>query len=257
MRRLLPVLAFALLAATPDIGNPDQSADTVNQSEKDASVVEVATWDSTGQGKTSAAEEVTAGVRVEDIVEPTTDYRYASFGKSDPFLPPEKKADNSAVVSEVPIVSPLQRFGLSELKLVGVWQLPTGERKAMIMTPKEEGIIIHAGDPIGKRSGKILSIHEEHIVAREFTVAPDGTRQFEDIPVTLGSGTAFALAEKNPISPEFVNSQHYSPPSGSGIPGMPDAPAGIIPTSQESESESYSIPIPQAPIQPPQGGSVE
>ena len=88
----------------------------------------------------SVAQEVTKGLRVEDVVEPPTEYHYAAFGKPDPFVAPMLARESlvaSSIVSglEVPIVSPLQRHEINELSLVGIWQLRSGERKALILTP--------------------------------------------------------------------------------------------------------------------------
>ena len=159
-----------------------------------------ASWDSFNEasGKGVAAE-ITKGVRVEDIVEPPAEYHFASFGKQDPFIPPllpttTKPGETSATAGslEVPIVSALQRYSLDSLLVVGIWQLSNGDRKAMVLTPPGEsgggqGIIVKAGDPIGNRGGRILAIGSEFLTVREFYLAPDGTRQFEDrrLPMTV------------------------------------------------------------------------
>ncbi len=143
------------------------------------------------------AKEVTKGLRVEDVVEPTADFHFAQFGKSDPFIPPltlspQKRAEViQASGIEIPIVSPLQRFDIPELTLIGVWQLSSGERKGMIMTPQGGGdgglgIIVRVGDPIGKRGGKIIAIANDYLTVREFSLALDGTRQYEDQQMYMG-----------------------------------------------------------------------
>jgi Tfp pilus assembly protein PilP len=140
----------------------------------------------------AVAEEITGGVRVEDIVEPPSDYRFAAFGRQDPFIPPiitqQLAAEQAIDPLEIPIVSPLQRFDLDRLQVVGIWQLPSGERKAMVLTPNRsaQGIIVKNGDPIGNRGGKIVDIGAQVITVREFMLAPDGTRQFEDQQMLMG-----------------------------------------------------------------------
>lgn len=160
-------------------------------------------WDSfnesTGKG---VANEITKGVRVEDILEPPADYRYASFGKQDPFIPPMmpenhltgEKAKAPGTL-EIPIVSALQRYALDSLSIVGIWQLSNGDRKAMVLTPAGEasgtqGVIVRSGDPIGNRGGRILAIGGDFLVAREFFLAPDGTRQYEDRRLLMTTPTA-------------------------------------------------------------------
>ncbi|MEZ4742702.1 MAG: pilus assembly protein PilP [Bdellovibrionota bacterium] len=147
-------------------------------------------WDSYLDSSSSEhiANSITKGVRVEDIVEPPTQYRYAAFGKSDPFVPPMLNRRNLPSSSlEIPIVSVLQRYRIDSLVVVGLWELSTGERKALIMTPKEEGIIVKVGDPIGNKGGKVFNIEDTFLKVREFTLAPDGTRQFEDSLMYLGN----------------------------------------------------------------------
>lgn len=179
--------ADAPLPADPE-GSGDQGAPKAAAGEDEASGP---TWESyNSEMSESVAQEVTKGVRVEDIVEPPTDYRYAAFGKADPFVPPVVTRDGRVSTTpgvdplEIPIVSPLQRFNLADLAVVGVWQLATGERKAMIMARSDggaaQGIIVKNGDPVGNRGGKILGISDSYVTVREFTLAPDGTRQYED-----------------------------------------------------------------------------
>jgi Tfp pilus assembly protein PilP len=153
-------------------------------------------WDSYDDKGAGAAEEITKGVRVEDIIEPPSDYRYAAFGKGDPFVPPVITEEATVINPlEIPIVSPLQRFRLQELSLVGIWQLSSGERKAMIMTPSNglggsQGIIVKNGDPIGQKGGRILGVGDDYLTIREFMLAPDGTRQYEDQQMFMGGRPA-------------------------------------------------------------------
>ena len=143
----------------------------------------------------TTAQQVSGGMRVEDIVEPPSDYRYAAFGKHDPFVPPmvtERDAAAAAAADslEIPIISPLQRFALKDLNVIGIWQLSNGEHKAMIMTPSSggagQGIIVKIGDSIGNRGGKIQAIGDDFMTVREFLLAQDGTRQFEDKLIFMG-----------------------------------------------------------------------
>lgn len=148
----------------------------------------VETWDSyaAAAALSSAARDVTQGVRVEDIVEPPTEYRFAAFGKSDPFVPPFYQEETPiAVVDpiEIPIISPLQRFPLSSLAVVGIWADGLGVRKALIIAPEQSGpagIVAKVDDPIGINGGRILAIAPESLTVREFRLSPDGTRKFDD-----------------------------------------------------------------------------
>lgn len=135
------------------------------------------------------ARELPANARVEDIVEPSADYHYAGFGKADPFQPPFAIKAIVPDAVEIPIVSPLQRFALKDLKLVGVWARSSAERKALVMTPTMEGIIVKVGDLVGSGGGKVMSISESAVLVREFLIANDGTRQFSDVRLIFADKT--------------------------------------------------------------------
>lgn len=208
--------------------------------QRDAETSEAVTWESYSNNVGSVAQEVTRGVRVEDIVEPPSEYRYAAFGRSDPFVPPmvstEDQLAQKADPLEIPIVSPLQRFGIDQLKVVGIWQVQSGERKAMVMTPDNvgQGIIIKAGDPIGNRGGKVLGIGDDFVTVREFMLAPDGTRQYEDQQLYMGKRDQDDVLGKIRFTPgkektelilESTKSAAPAPATESG----PKNPFGAIP----------------------------
>ncbi|MFW7380390.1 MAG: pilus assembly protein PilP [Oligoflexus sp.] len=141
------------------------------------------------------ATDVTGSVRIDEILEPSGDYRYSSFGKPDPFQKPSLEsaspvrstAENNAIIngSEIPIVSPLQAYPLDELEVKGVWVLRGGETRAIIMTPKKEGIVVKVGDPIA--AGKILSIKRNQLLVRQYRLREDGVREFEDLELSFGN----------------------------------------------------------------------
>lgn len=133
------------------------------------------------------AKDVTSGIRVEDIVEPPVDYRYAAFGRTDPFVPPEL-SETKGGNDEVPVVSPLQEYPLNQLQLIGIWRMDSGEHKGLVMTPTGEGVVVKNGDPIGLKRGRIVEIQETLLKVREYVLAPDGTRQFEDLSLRLSNG---------------------------------------------------------------------
>lgn len=134
-------------------------------------------------------------VRVEDIVEPSLDYHYATFGYADPFVPAlvaeksESKRD-----AETPLVSPLQRYALQDLKVSGVWISNDRVWKALIMTPKGEGIIAKVNDPIANLEGKIIAINDEGIKVREYRTNSDGTREIFDSKVSMSPAGDYSMS---------------------------------------------------------------
>lgn len=164
----------------------------------------------------SEAREVSEDVSIERIVEPSSEYRYSSFGKSDPFLKPTMKmtiqestsadSDTTSIAGkEVPMVSPLQAYPLDELEVKGVWVLEDQSTRAIVMTPKKEGIVIKVGDPIA--AGKVLQLTRSKLVVRQYRLRDDGVREYEDIslPIGLQSDSDRGVIKFNPgQAPEFV-----------------------------------------------------
>jgi len=223
----------------------------------------------------SPARQVSGGVRVEDIVEPPSDYRYAAFSKADPFVPPmvtkrEPKAIAAAAPAnpdalEIPIISPLQRYALSELNVIGIWQLSSGERKAMIMTPQGggggggssagQGIIVKVSDAIGNRGGKIQSIGDDFISAREFLLAPDGTRQYEDKLIYMGRSIQDDASGKIRFTPGSAKTEvMLDNPSdqfgGTNAEGERPLPAPALGSAAEPAAAKAAAGLPAAPVDP-------
>lgn len=150
-----------------------------------------------------------AGVRIDDIVEPTAGYHYSSFSKKDPFSYP---TDDNLADDEF-ISSRLQKFDVTSLQVVGIWKLSTGISRALVLTPDNEGIVVSVGSSIGKNNGEVLDIARRKIVVREYTITPDGTRQFNDItmPIAKEKTETTTVTDSNtettPVAEEDVVSQ--------------------------------------------------
>ncbi len=90
-------------------------------------------------------------------------YTYNPVGKRDPFKPfialgPKKS------VSKAPL-TPLQRYDVSELKLVGILQSPTGYR-ALVEDASGKGFIITKGTLIGRENGRVKEIREDRVIIK-------------------------------------------------------------------------------------------
>ena len=100
-------------------------------------------------------------------------YFYDPLGKRDPFLSPFHTAPEQDVVDEV--TTPLQRFHLGQLKLVGViWQ--TSRPKALIEDGDGLGYIVEAGTRLGTNGGVIRAIEPGRIVVEEYETDFSGKR---------------------------------------------------------------------------------
>ncbi len=114
-----------------------------------------------------------ASAWAEGSLEAENIYFYDSAGKRDPFLSPFHVAPEQNVVAEV--TTPLQRFHLEQLKLVGViWQ--TSQPKALIEAGDGLGYIVEAGTRIGANGGVIRAIEPGRIVVEEYETDFSGKR---------------------------------------------------------------------------------
>jgi type IV pilus assembly protein PilP len=95
-------------------------------------------------------------------------------GKIDPFAPlfkdePVKKAtrgvEKKVTKKRIPL-TPLEKIDLSQLKLVGIIQAPSGN-KALVEEASGKGYIVAKGTYIGLHSGRILEILGDRIIVEE------------------------------------------------------------------------------------------
>jgi type IV pilus assembly protein PilP len=91
-------------------------------------------------------------------------YTYNSAGKRDPFKPfitlgPKKPTSTARL-------TPLQRYDVSELKLVGVLKGPAGYR-ALVEDASGKGFIISKGTLIGRENGRVKEIHEDRVIIKQ------------------------------------------------------------------------------------------
>lgn len=151
-------------------------------------------------------------VSIEELVEPPVDYHYSAFGRPNPFVKPDQmdgdmvkevpiapedpsirdqsnntksKSKSKSRGAEIPVISPLQRYPLESLQVKGIWLLDGGLKKSLIMTPQREGVIVKVGDPIS--AGKVMDIHKDHVVVRQYRIRRDGAREYEDSELYLGT----------------------------------------------------------------------
>ncbi len=95
-----------------------------------------------------------------------SDYVYDPTGKRDPFQPfiaiqtPVKPVDE-----EIP-VTPLQKYDLSQLKLVAI-MVGTGGGKAMVEDSEGKGYIIEKGVYVGSRFGKVKAVLKDQVIIEE------------------------------------------------------------------------------------------
>jgi Tfp pilus assembly protein PilP len=100
----------------------------------------------------------------------------------DPFRPMTLRTKVSKAPREN--LSPLERYELSQLKLVGiVWDIK--EPRAMVEDSGGLGYVIKVGTPIGSNDGKVKAIHRNEVVVEEFYSDDYGTRTKRDVGIKL------------------------------------------------------------------------
>ena len=117
------------------------------------------------------------------VSEPAEPPRYFSAGKRDPFRPLASKAKGAAARPRENL-SPLERFELGQLKLVGiVWDIK--EPRAMVEDGLGLGYIVKVGTPIGPNEGKVKAIKPREIVIEETYTDFFGARKSRQVSKPL------------------------------------------------------------------------
>jgi type IV pilus assembly protein PilP len=105
-------------------------------------------------------------------------YRYPITGKRDPFLPPFPTTTQESEATDEPR-TPLQRFDLGQLKLVGViWE--TDEPRALVEDSGGLGYIVTRGTLIGSRGGIVKKIEPKRVIVEEYETDFFGKRQTQE-----------------------------------------------------------------------------
>ena len=133
--------------------------------------------------KAQAKKEGEASALPPKVSEPAEPPRYFSAGKRDPFRPLASKAKGAAARPRENL-SPLERFELGQLKLVGiVWDIK--ESRAMVEDGLGLGYIVKVGTPIGPNEGKVKAIKPREIVIEETYTDFFGARKNREVTMKL------------------------------------------------------------------------
>ena len=138
-------------------------------------------------GESSASEQkspATAGLldlpekKAEALAAP----RYSSAGKRDPFQPLPLRVQAKRRPREN--LSPLERYDLGQLKLVGiVWDAKAP--RAMVEDAAGLGYVVGVGTPIGPNDGRIKVIKPAEVVIEEIYVDFYGARKNRQVSMKL------------------------------------------------------------------------
>ena len=102
----------------------------------------------------------------------------------DPFRPMTLKTNAASRSREN--LSPLERFDIGQLKIVGIMS-DVKEPRAMIEDSTGLGYSVKVGTPIGSNNGRVKVIGRDQIVVEEFYVDAYGARKKRDIAMRLST----------------------------------------------------------------------
>ena len=107
--------------------------------------------------------------------EKKTTYQYSLYQKGNPFIPPVIEDLKPRI--EIQVIHELQNYFLSELKLVGTWNVNEKEKKALIITPDQKSFTVDINTPIGQKGGRISEINENSILVTYYELLSKGKKK--------------------------------------------------------------------------------
>jgi type IV pilus assembly protein PilP len=127
---------------------------------------------------------------VEKKASPAEELRVSPATKRDPFRPFNLNTQNTQSTSRRrESLSPLERYELGQLKLVGViWDVK--EPNGIVEDSAGLGYIVRVGTAIGPNDGKVKLIKPEEIIIEEAFVDLYGARKKREVPMKLSPETA-------------------------------------------------------------------
>jgi len=114
-------------------------------------------------------------------------FAYNAEDLRDPFQPFLKLEEKKPQVRPQVFVpkTPLQRFAVEELRLVGIIWGDGGRSRALIEDPEGKGYVVGTGILVGDRGGRIVRIQREEAVVEERTVDLFGEESVKVVRMTL------------------------------------------------------------------------
>lgn len=103
-------------------------------------------------------------------------YRYNPEGRIDPFKPfvdLDAAAKKKLEKSKTPPLSPLQRLGIEQFRLVGIIQ-GMKSRRAMVQDPSGKFYSLIPGSYIGLNKGRVTAICKDSVIVQERITTEEG-----------------------------------------------------------------------------------
>jgi type IV pilus assembly protein PilP len=126
-------------------------------------------------------------VKVADQKEPEKkeepEYQYNPAGKPDPFKPFIELTPVREKVRTTPL-TPLQKYDISQLKLVAIISSPEGN-VALVEDTAGRGYFIKRGTEIGKNEGKVTKILKDRVIIEELYLDVSGQAKKSEVLLFL------------------------------------------------------------------------
>ena len=113
-----------------------------------------------------------------------TSYSYNPAGKPDPFKPFIEITATGGVEERSTPLSPLQRYGIEEFRLVGVaWS--NRKRIAMVENSAGKTYFLYKGARIGVNKGRVVKILSDRVIVEESLRDPSGKTDKQRVVLQL------------------------------------------------------------------------
>jgi len=166
--------------------------------------------------KTKPAESDRKPLDITDITKSRMSYRYSPVGKRDPFR--SYFGDPSSMTQERKIVSELQNFDVSDLRLTAIiWGIT--EPRVVIVSPDGKSHIVRTGSFVGKNWGKISRILPDKIEVIETYKDPLGRKIINKLYLELPVKTSLSQTDAPADDGAAVWGENESSVPG-GAPGI-------------------------------------
>jgi Tfp pilus assembly protein PilP len=130
---------------------------------------------------------------ITDLTKSRMSYRYSPVGKRDPFR--SYFGDPSSMTQERKIVSELQNFDVSDLRLTAiVWGIT--EPRVVMVSPDGKSHVVKTGSFVGKNWGKISRILPDKIEIIETYKDPLGRKIINKLYIELPVKTALTQTDE-------------------------------------------------------------
>jgi Tfp pilus assembly protein PilP len=112
------------------------------------------------------------------------DYVYSPSGKPDPFKPFIQLGPMKESSKNVPL-TPLQRYEISQLKLVAIVTAPDGGTIALVEDSTGKGYFLKKGTWIGNNDGKVTRILKDKVIIEESYQDVFGKTKINEVSLQL------------------------------------------------------------------------